>query len=57
MTLFLLHKLLILILFVAENCDKSVRLNTVEDIKENFNLMSKYNQDKYNAGTYTRITY
>lgn len=39
----------------AENCDKSVRLNTMEDIKENFNLMSKYNQDKYNKGTYTYV--
>ena len=41
--------------FAVENCDKSVRLNTMEDIKENFNLMSKYNQGKYNKGTYTYV--
>ena len=39
----------------AENCEESVRLKTIEDIKENFNLMTQYNQDIYNKNTYTYV--
>lgn len=40
---------------VAENCEESKRLKTIQDVKENFGLMKQYNQLKFNKQTYTYV--
>ena len=36
---------------VAEDCEESKRLKTIQDVKENFNLIKEYNQLKFNKET------
>ena len=40
---------------VAEDCEESKRLKTIQDVKENFNLIKEYNQLKFNKETYTYV--
>ena len=40
---------------VAEDCEESKRLRTLQDVKENFYLIKELNILQYNANTYTYV--